>query len=139
MNEGTPMTYEPVSFRQKFGKFSERFQPKVIAQMNDYQFKLARVEGEFVWIAVGRLMWKKNYPALLEAFRQCGRGTLLIAGEGPDEAQLRANAPSRTVFLGLRSDLPDLYNAADAFVMTGTVPFIGHSPPSPLPPPFPPC
>ena len=43
------MTYEPVSFREKFGKFSERFQPKVIAQMNDYQFKLARVEGEFVW------------------------------------------------------------------------------------------
>jgi len=43
------MTYEPVSFREKFGKFTERFQPKVIAQMNDYQFKLARVEGEFVW------------------------------------------------------------------------------------------
>jgi mannose-6-phosphate isomerase-like protein (cupin superfamily) len=43
------MTYEPVSFREKFSKFSERFQPKVIAQMNDYQFKLARVEGEFVW------------------------------------------------------------------------------------------
>ena len=43
------MTYQPVSFREKFGKFSERFQPKVIAQMNDYQFKLARVEGEFVW------------------------------------------------------------------------------------------
>ena len=43
------MTYQPVSFREKFGKFTERFQPKVIAQMNDYQFKLARVEGEFVW------------------------------------------------------------------------------------------
>ncbi len=43
------MTCEPVSFQEKFGKFSERFQPKVIAQMNDYQFKLARVEGEFVW------------------------------------------------------------------------------------------
>ncbi len=43
------MSYQPVSFREKFGKFSEHFQPKVIAQMNDYQFKLARVEGEFVW------------------------------------------------------------------------------------------
>jgi mannose-6-phosphate isomerase-like protein (cupin superfamily) len=43
------VTYEAVSFRQKFGKFSDRFQPKVIAQMNDYQFKLARVEGEFIW------------------------------------------------------------------------------------------
>jgi mannose-6-phosphate isomerase-like protein (cupin superfamily) len=43
------VTYEAVSFRQKFGKFSDRFRPKVIAQMNDYQFKLARVEGEFIW------------------------------------------------------------------------------------------
>ncbi|HKO55980.1 MAG TPA: cupin domain-containing protein [Thermoanaerobaculia bacterium] len=43
------MTYSPISFAQKFARFSERFQPKVIAQMNDYQFKLARVEGEFVW------------------------------------------------------------------------------------------
>src|SRR5204863_720004 len=43
------MMYEPISLEEKFAKFSERFQPKVIAQMNDYQFKLARVEGDFVW------------------------------------------------------------------------------------------
>ena len=43
------MSYQPVSFHDKFGKFSERFQPKVIAQMNDVQFKLVRVEGDFVW------------------------------------------------------------------------------------------
>ncbi|HVR38115.1 MAG TPA: cupin domain-containing protein [Thermoanaerobaculia bacterium] len=43
------MSYTPISLRDKFAKFSERFQPKVIAQMNDYQFKLARVEGDFVW------------------------------------------------------------------------------------------
>ena len=43
------MQYEPISLAQKFSKFSERYQPKVVAQMNDYQFKLARVEGDFVW------------------------------------------------------------------------------------------
>jgi len=43
------MQYEPISLAQKFAKFSERFQPKVVAQMNDYQFKLAKVEGDFVW------------------------------------------------------------------------------------------
>jgi mannose-6-phosphate isomerase-like protein (cupin superfamily) len=41
--------YEAISFEKKFAKFSETFQPKVIAEMNDYQFKLARVAGEFVW------------------------------------------------------------------------------------------
>lgn len=43
------MTYQPISFTDKFAKFSEHWQPKVVAQMNDYQFKLVRIEGEFVW------------------------------------------------------------------------------------------
>ena len=41
--------YTPISIDEKFSKFSERFRPKVIAQMNDVQFKLVRVEGDFVW------------------------------------------------------------------------------------------
>ncbi len=43
------MGYTPVSFEEKFAKFSEHFRPKVVAQMNDVQFKLVRVEGDFVW------------------------------------------------------------------------------------------
>ena len=43
------MQYEAISLAEKFGRFSEHFRPKVIAQMNDYQLKLARVEGDFVW------------------------------------------------------------------------------------------
>lgn len=29
--------------------FNDHWKPRVIAQMNDYQFKLAKVKGEFVW------------------------------------------------------------------------------------------
>jgi mannose-6-phosphate isomerase-like protein (cupin superfamily) len=43
------MSYAPISIDEKFTKFSEQFRPKVIAQMNDVQFKLVRVEGDFVW------------------------------------------------------------------------------------------
>ena len=43
------MTYDPISFAQKFTLFSEQWQPKVIAEMNDYQFKIVRLEGDFVW------------------------------------------------------------------------------------------
>ena len=39
----------PVSFADKFTKFSEHWAPKVIAELNDYQFKLVIIEGEFVW------------------------------------------------------------------------------------------
>ena len=38
-----------VNFNQKFSLFEEQWRPKVIAEMNNYQFKLARLEGEFVW------------------------------------------------------------------------------------------
>lgn len=75
----------------------------------------------FVWLAVGRLIWKKNYPALLRAFGALARGTVLIAGEGPDEAALRAAAGPGVRFLGLRNDVPALLNAADGFVLSSVV------------------
>ena len=43
------MSYEAINLADKFGKFSERWSPRVVARMNDYHFKLVRVEGEFVW------------------------------------------------------------------------------------------
>jgi len=38
-----------VNFQDKLAKFSEHWTPKVIAEMNDYQFKLVKIQGEFVW------------------------------------------------------------------------------------------
>jgi len=43
------MTYRPVNFAEKFGLFREQWRPKVVAEMNDYQFKIVRLEGDFVW------------------------------------------------------------------------------------------
>ena len=43
------MTYRPVNFAEKFGLFREQWTPKVVAEMNDYQFKVVRLEGDFVW------------------------------------------------------------------------------------------
>ncbi|KAA0265217.1 MAG: cupin domain-containing protein [Chloroflexi bacterium] len=43
------MDYSPINLKGKFSKFTERWSPKIIAQMNDYHFKLAKVQGEFVW------------------------------------------------------------------------------------------
>lgn len=38
-----------INFAQKFSLFSEQWQPKVIAEMNNYQFKIVRLQGDFVW------------------------------------------------------------------------------------------
>lgn len=40
---------QAINFIEKLTQFSDHWSPKVIAEMNDYQFKLAKVEGEFVW------------------------------------------------------------------------------------------
>ena len=38
-----------VNLREKLSMFSEKWSPKVIAEMNDYQFKLVKIEGDFIW------------------------------------------------------------------------------------------
>ena len=43
------MEYEPINFEDKFGLFDELWSPRVVAEMNDYQFKIVKVKGDFVW------------------------------------------------------------------------------------------
>jgi mannose-6-phosphate isomerase-like protein (cupin superfamily) len=43
------MNYHPINLQEKLQKFSDRWSPRIIAQMNDYHFKVAKVQGEFVW------------------------------------------------------------------------------------------
>ncbi|MGD1993921.1 MAG: cupin domain-containing protein [Anaerolineae bacterium] len=43
------MTYSVINFEQKLATFSETWSPKIVAQMNDYHFKLVKMRGEFVW------------------------------------------------------------------------------------------
>lgn len=38
-----------INFNEKFSMFSEYWAPRVIAEMNDYQFKLVKISGEFIW------------------------------------------------------------------------------------------
>jgi len=43
------MKNKKISIINKFKKFNDHWNPRVIAEMNDYQFKLAKVFGEFIW------------------------------------------------------------------------------------------
>jgi len=38
-----------INLRDKLEKFSDHWSPKVVAEMNDYQFKLVKIQGDFVW------------------------------------------------------------------------------------------
>ena len=43
------MQSKVINLKNKLGLFNEHWSPKVITEMNDYQFKLVKIKGEFVW------------------------------------------------------------------------------------------
>ena len=40
---------EKINLAEKFGRFADRWSPKIVADLNDSHVKLAKVQGEFVW------------------------------------------------------------------------------------------
>ena len=43
------MNYQAIDFTRKFALLAERWAPKVVAEMNDYQFKIVKLKGDFIW------------------------------------------------------------------------------------------
>jgi len=43
------MTADVVDLRTKLDLFSEHWSPKLVARLNDYEVKLVKIKGEFVW------------------------------------------------------------------------------------------
>lgn len=39
----------PVNLAHKLSLFNDLWSPRIVAEMNDCQFKLARLKGDFVW------------------------------------------------------------------------------------------
>ena len=38
-----------INLASKYNKINEHWSPKVVAEMNDYQFKLAKIKNDFIW------------------------------------------------------------------------------------------
>jgi mannose-6-phosphate isomerase-like protein (cupin superfamily) len=58
----------PVNLARKASLIEQQWSPRVVAEMNDYQFKVVRIEGEFIW---------HSHPETDEAFLVL-EGTLRI-------------------------------------------------------------
>ncbi|MGH8960712.1 MAG: cupin domain-containing protein [Jatrophihabitantaceae bacterium] len=43
------MAIEALDIAEKLSLFSEHWSPKVVARLNDYEIKVVKVKGEFVW------------------------------------------------------------------------------------------
>ncbi len=101
----------------------QRFHPDPIARAA--KRAELRLEDSFTWLAVGRFVPAKNYALMLRAFAiaRIPNARLIIAGDGPLRPELEGlakqlNISNLTDFLGARSDVKELMNAADAYVMS---------------------
>lgn len=43
------MNYKSINFNNKCGLLKEQWVPRVVAEMNDYQFKVVKLKGDFIW------------------------------------------------------------------------------------------
>jgi glycosyltransferase involved in cell wall biosynthesis len=88
---------------------------------------LGLAEEDLVVASVGRLVEQKDYPTQLrgfaEAARQEQRLRMLLVGDGPLRASLQSltaelGIGSRVSFIGYRSDVAQVLQAADFFTLT---------------------
>ena len=85
------------------------------------------LEGEFVWLAVGRFEIAKDYPNMLRGFARVRerfpQATLLLVGRGSLQSETERLAQSLGLgsgvrFLGVRDDVVQVMSAADGYVMS---------------------
>ena len=84
------------------------------------------IESNFVIGCVARFRPEKNHSFLLKLLQEVLKtehsAVLLFAGEGPCEDSVKAEAAElgikeKVIFLGMRTDVPDLLQAMDVFVL----------------------
>ena len=84
------------------------------------------LENNFVIGHIGRLSSQKNHKFLIDIFEQILKmektARLVLVGAGPLEEEIKnivlsKNLQNEVIFLGLRKDTPELYQAFDCFVL----------------------
>lgn len=102
-----------INIAEKFSRFNEVFSPKLVAQINDTDVKLVKVQGEFVWhhharedelflVIKGRLLMQfRDREEWIE------EGELIVVPHGvehrpvaPDEVHLMLIEPHGTLNTG---------------------------------------
>jgi mannose-6-phosphate isomerase-like protein (cupin superfamily) len=100
-----------VNLRQAFTRVSEPWSPRIIADVNDTQVKLARLRGEFVWhhheredelflVVEGRLRMQFR-----DGDRDLGPGELLVVPRGVEHCPLALTDEVQVLLLEPRTTL----------------------------------
>ena len=90
----------------------------------DIRIKL-RVDGKFVVGHIGRFAYPKNHEFLIDIFKEIHttnpNSVLILVGEGEEKERIlqkvkQLGLQNDVLFLGVRSDIPDLMQAMDVFL-----------------------
>lgn len=81
----------PLAVIPQFGVSPERFRPDAAARAGT-RARLGVADGEFVVGYAGRLLAEKGVHLLPPALRELPRARLVVLGDGPERARLRASA-----------------------------------------------
>jgi glycosyltransferase involved in cell wall biosynthesis len=88
----------------------------------DLRARLAGASKRPIILSVARLAEQKGQRFLITALQALPNATVVLAGEGPDRAQLERQAhdlglQDRVIFLGQRADIPELLACCDVVVL----------------------
>ena len=108
-----------INFKSKYEKFNDLWSPKVIAEMNDYQFKLVKIKDDYVWhenndtdevfIVISGVIWIEFKDETI----QINAGEMIVVPKGTkhrpyakEEAQIMLVEPKGVINTGdIESDL----------------------------------
>ena len=96
---------------------TDRFRPPTAAERSAARGELALPRDGTVVAGLGRLHPQKNWPLFLRLAARFPEAVFVIAGTGPQEERLRAQAPANVHFAGFR-DARTVLAAADVFLLT---------------------
>ena len=87
---------QPININEKFSKFSEHWRPKIVAQLNGQDFKLAKIKGEYPFHAHEHedemfFCWKGSFILDFEG----GDSVLVNEGECIVAPKASATAPAQ--------------------------------------------
>lgn len=126
------METTPINFADKLALFHDHWAPRIVAQMNDYHFKLVKVQGEFTWhdhpetdetfiVLAGRLRIEYRLPDGGSGAVPLAAGEMYVVPRGllhrpvaEEECQLLLIEPAGTVNTG--QVVNELTAAADSWI-----------------------
>lgn len=122
VSEGARLTYRMADVAVPFSVIHNGILPRTAKAPRDRVRAALGIGAEPMILTVGRFVQQKSHITLLDALpallASCPTAMLAWVGQGPFQAALRARArvlgvSAHILFLGSRSDVPDLMGAAD--------------------------